>query len=255
VPENRSLTAYSRPLTPIERLFTRSPFSIVTMVVRIHGNVTADMLKAAIAKVQLRHPNLRVRIVQDEGGAPWLTSDGAAEIPVSTLPRESEDHWIEVSQQSCQIPFDFDTRPAIRFALLQSPDLSDLVILCHHILCDGLSLAYLGRDLMLHLGDPAREVEPLPDPVPIDRDNMPPDVSLNPLVRFVVKRMNKKWQTEKVVFDQQDYTDLNAAYWRTYPHQVLTVELSEGQTAALVGRCQSSEVTVNSALTAAFVGA
>jgi len=253
--EDHTIKVYKRQLTPIERFFTRSPFSIVTMVARIRGNVTESMVRDAVSKARQRHPNLRVRIIEDENGTPWLTSEGAGEIPVATVPRESDDQWTRVVQESCQIPFEFDTQPAIRFILVQSANTSELVILCHHILCDGLSLAYLARDLLVHLGDPAREVTLLPDPIPIDRDNMPEDVAANAVVRFLINRMNKRWEAEKVVFDQEDYRNLNSAYWMTYPHQVLSVELTEAQTSALVERCRSNEVTVNSALSAAFVGA
>jgi hypothetical protein len=249
------IKGYKRQLTAIERFYTRHPFSIVTMVARIRGTVTESMVRDAVSKVRRRHPNLRVRIVEDENGNPWLTSEGAGEIPVKTVPRESNDHWIRVVRESCQIPFEFDARPALRFILVQSPHTSDLIILCHHILCDGLSLAYLARDLMVHLGNPAREVELLPEPVPIDRDSIPEDVSANAVVRFLINRMNKKWRAEKVVFDQEDSRNLNSAYWMNYQHQVLPVELSEAQTSALVGRCRKEEVTVNSALTAAFAGA
>jgi len=255
MPENHSTEAYKRPVTPVERFFTRCPFSIVTMVARIRGNVTESMVRAAVAKVRQRHPNLRVRMVEDQNGTPWLTSEGAGEIPVATVPRESDDHWIRVVQQSCQVPFEFDVRPAIRFILVHSSDTSELIVLCHHILCDGLSLAYLARDVMVHLGDPARGVEVLPDPIPIDRDNMPGDVAANALVRFVIRRMNQKWAAEEVVFDQEDYRNLNSAYWTNYQHQVLSVELTEAQTSALVERCRSNQVTANSALTGAFVGA
>jgi NRPS condensation-like uncharacterized protein len=253
--ENQGIKVYKRQVTPIERLFTRSPFSIVTMVARIRGNVTESMIRGAVSKARQRHPNLRVRLVEDESGNPWFTSEGAQEIPVERVPRESDDHWIRVVQASCQIPFEFDTRPAIRFILVQSPVTSELIILCHHILCDGLSLAYLTRDLMVHLGDPDRAVQLLPDPVPIERDNIPKDVTVNAVVRFLINRMNRKWQDEEITFDQEDYRNLNEAYWTHYQHQVLSVELTEAQTFALVDRCRTEEVTVNSALSAAFVGA
>ena len=108
---------------------------------------------------------------------------------------------------------------------------------------------------MVHLGDPTREVEVLPDPVPIDRDNIPKDVSFNAIIRFLISRINKKWEEEKIFFDQEDYRNLNQAYWMNTKHQMLSIELSEAQTSALVDRCRKEEVTVNSALTAAFVGA
>jgi len=246
---------YERRITPIERLFTRSPYSTVTLVARIRGEISQSDLRNAISKVQQRHTNLRVRITEDADGQPWFTTEGAGEIPVEIVPRESDDNWIRVVQESSRIPFEFETGPPIRFILVQSPGTSEVIILCHHIICDGLSLAYLARDLMAHLGDPTREVEVLPDPVPIDKDNIPEDVSLNAVVRFLINRMNKKWEGDKTVFDQEDYRNLNEAYWMHYSHQVLSVELSEAQTSALVDRCRNEEVTVNSALSTAFVGA
>jgi len=255
MPEDCTLAPYNRPLTPIERLFTRSPFSIVSMVARIRGNVTEGMLREALSKLRQRHPNLRSRIVADEHGNPWLTSQGAGEVELASAARDSDEHWMRVVQESSRTPFEFEVRPAMRFMLLQSPDVCDLIILCHHILCDGLSLAYLARDLLLHLGDPSLHVQPLPDAVPMSLDNLPPAISANAVVRFMIGRMNKKWASEKVVFDQEDYLNLHRAYWAKYAHQVMSHELSEEQTSALVERCRSHEVTVNSALCAAFVGA
>ncbi|MGD2143858.1 MAG: hypothetical protein PVF54_05210, partial [Anaerolineae bacterium] len=84
---------------------------------------------------------------------------------------------------------------------------------------------------------------------------MPEDVSLNAIARFFIQRMNKRWERERVSFDRQDYRDLHAAYWMRYDHQLVSVELSEAQTSALVARCRREDVTVNSALAAAFAGA
>jgi hypothetical protein len=109
---------------------------------------------------------------------------------------------------------------------------------------------------MQHLGDPDREVELLSDPiVPIDRDNMPLGVTLNPVARFFIRRINRKWEEDKVFFDQEDYIDLSKTYWSHFSHEMLSVEFSEAQTSALVHRCRDEGVTVNSALAAAFVGA
>ena len=159
--ENLKVKKYERKITPLERFFARSPYSIVTMVARIKGNVSESMLRNAVSQVRQRHPNLRVRIIEDDDRVPWFTSEGVKEIPVEIVPRESDDHWIKVVLEAGQIPFEFDARPAIRFILVQSLIISELIILCHHILCDGLSLVYLARDLMVHLGDPTREGFPL----------------------------------------------------------------------------------------------
>lgn len=246
---------HERRVTAVERTLLLSPFSTVTIVARIQGDVTMEALMNAIRKVQRRHLNLRVRMRWDEEHNPWFTSEGVKEIPVEIVPRESGDHWKEVHREASMIPFMFDERPAIRFILVHSPETSELIILCHHIICDGLSLAYLARDIMVHLGDTAREVEVLPDPIPIDLDNLPKDVSANPVVKFFVNRINKGWRKERVYFDMEDYRSLNEAYWSIARHRMLTVELTEPQTAELVARCREENTTVNSALSAAFLGA
>jgi NRPS condensation-like uncharacterized protein len=253
--ENHRVSKYVRRITPAERVFTRSPFSIVTVVARIKGNVSEDMLIHSVSKVQQRHPNLRVRIKEDHDHTPWFTSEGVKGIPIEIVARESDDDWIKVHAEASKIPFEFEERPAIRLVLVQSPDVSELIILCHHIICDGLSLAYLARDLMLHLGDPTRDVEVLPDPPPITLDNLPHDVSLSGLVKYLINRINRKWEGDKIFFDQEDYRILTETYWQNYNHRVLSIELSEVQTSTLVDWCRKEKVTVNSALATAFVGA
>jgi NRPS condensation-like uncharacterized protein len=109
--------------------------------------------------------------------------------------------------------------------------------------------------MMVHLGDPTKEAEILPYPTPIDLNNLPKGVSLNPIMKFLINRINKRWQKEQIHFDQEDYKNLNKSYWETANHQIISIELTENQTSSLVQRCRNEKVTVNSALTAAFVGA
>ena len=253
--ENPNTIRYERKVTPVERFFTHSPFSIVTMVARINGEVTRGMLKDAVEKVQQRHALLRVRIQVDDDHEHWFTSQGIQEIPIEIIPRKSQGDWIEIHADACKVPFEFETRPAIRFILVQSPDVSELIILCHHIICDGMSLAYLARDLMEHLGNPARQVDVLPALPPIDLDNLPSDVSQSGIAKFLIKRMNRQWAEEKVSFDQGDYEILTKAYWDNFTHELFSIELSEAETSALVVRCRKENVTVNSALAAAFSAA
>ena len=118
-----------------------------------------------------------------------------------------------------------------------------------------MSLAYLARDMMVHLGDPTREVEVLPTPAPIDLDNLPADVSQSGLVKLLINRMNRRWAEESVFFDQEDYKALTKAYWDNYNHEIFSIEMSGAETSALVARCRKENITVNSALTAASSGA
>jgi NRPS condensation-like uncharacterized protein len=253
--ENIEVKKYERKVTSAERLFTRSPFSIVPMVARIKGNVSEEMLKNAVAKAQQRHALLRVRIKDDEDHAHWFTSDGVQDIPIEIVARKSENDWIKIHAEASRIPYEFESRPAIRFILVQSQEISELIILCHHIICDGMSLAYLARDLLVYLGDPSREVEALPDPAPISLDNLPADVSQSGLRKVFINRMNRQWVEDSVFFDNGDYKILTKTYWDNYHHKIFSIELSEAETSALVARCREENITVTSALATAFGGA
>ncbi len=253
--DSNQIKKFERRISPSERLFSLSPFSVVAVVARIKGDVTERMLINAVSRVQQRHTLLRARIQEDNDHDLWFTSEGVQEIPLKIVPRTSEDDWMKVYQEQCQIPFEFDKRPPIRFILVQSQTESDLLIFCHHIICDGMSLAYLARDLMVHLGDETCEADVLPDPIPIDKENLPTELSLNWFFKFILKRINKKWQKDKIFFDQEDYKDLSTAYWQNNRHQMLSVELTESQTSLIVDRCKKEKTTVNTAITTAFVGA
>lgn len=250
-----SIDKYERKVTPFERVLSYSPFSIVTLIARIKGNITVNMMVKAVEKVQQRHTNLRVRIKKDAEYNPWFTTENVKEIPIEIITRENDEHWIQIQKDASQVPFRFDERPAIRFILVNSSSVSELIILCHHIICDGLSLAYLARDILIYLGNPTKEVEILPNPAPIDLNNLPKGVVMNPLRKFLINRINKRWQKEKIHFDHEDYKNINKAYWKKAKHQIISIELTETQTINLVQRCRNEKVTVNSALTTAFVAA
>jgi hypothetical protein len=246
---------YSRRISPLEGMFLHAPYAIVTMTARIKGSVSNEMLQNAVIKVQARHTNLRLKVEYDDQGDPWFTSQDVQTIPVEIIPRENDQGWMEVIQLQRQIPFDFEVRPAIRFFLVQSPTVSELVIFCHHLICDGLSLAYLARDILTVLGIPEFELEVLPDPKPIDRENLPPGVRMNGLVNFVVNRINKDWGKQRIDFDDEDYRALTKAYWANFKHKMSLLEFSEQQTASLVDKCKAEGVTVNSALAVGLAAA
>jgi len=246
---------YERKLLAHERRPFRGPNANVVVNVRLKGEVSPGLLKAAVRKVQQRHRLLNVRVIVDKAGEAWFSSKGAQDIPIKMFPRHSDEHWIEKCLEEYRIPHEFDKRPPIRFILLRTPEISDLIIICHHMICDAKSLAYLAHDVLRHLGDPAQECEVLPDPPLANRDNIPAHVSGNRLAKLSIKRLNKKWDKDKVIFDEKDYRNIFHAYWRHFTPRADALELSEAQTSRLVARCREQEMTVNTALLAALMAA
>ena len=246
----------NRELTSIEQLFAYSPFSIVAVIARLKGKISEDSVKNAISRVKKKHPVLQCRIVNNGiGSFRFEPEEEGTEVLFESIQRNSGQKWINVIEEKSKVPFDFEKQSPIRFILLRSPEVSELIILCHHIICDGLSLSFLTRDLLSAIGDPDMVFEPISEAKPISFENIPSDVSINSFVKYMINRINKKWEKQKVLFNQEDYYALNQAYWSEFDHKTKCIELSESETTELVRRCKENNVTVNSALTAAFVGA
>ncbi len=252
---NKNSEQLNRKLSPIEGAYLYAPYAIVSLASRIRGTISKQSLREAVSRLQARHPNLQRRILKDGDGNAWFQGDPQNALEIRTYHREDSQSWIQAVQAENRIPFEFDSRPAIRFLLVEGEGISDLVIFCHHTICDGLSLAFLARDLLQILGSPGIKLAALEDAQPIDQDHLPVGVKVNPIVEFAIQRINQKWAEGAVVFDQEDYRSLAEGYWSSADHQTLVLEFSREETAALVSRCKAEGVTVNSALAAALSAA
>jgi hypothetical protein len=115
---SKNANTYERCLTGSERMFTWSPYAIVSMVARIKGEINIQDLRNAIIKVQQRHTLLRVRIKIDENNIPWFTSENVETIPIAVVPRKNDKDWVEIIRESSKLPFNFEKQNPIRFFLV-----------------------------------------------------------------------------------------------------------------------------------------
>ena len=250
-----TISEYRRKLQGHERRHLRAPNSSIPLIVRIKGNVHKQNLKVAIQKAQKRHKLLQVRVEIDETNTAWFTTKGAEEIPCRIKERTSDDQWISICEKESKIPFDFYKRPPLRIILLYSETTSDLILFCHHVFSDGMSVAYLARDMMMVLGNPDKELEILPPPPVMNRENIPDEVSKSAIVQKFIDRINKKWKKKEIVFDHHDYLSIFNAYWNHNTHCIQIIELTEHEAEALVNKCRTEQVTVNSMIFGAFLKA
>jgi condensation domain-containing protein len=239
-----------RSLTPLERRFFRAPNCCVIVALQIEGYVDPAALQVAIDTVQTRHRLLQTRTVVDDNGNAWFTTEGVARIELSTVERHSDQQWLQASLDMQKIPFRTASHPPIVFRLLHALDRSDLIISCHHMICDGLSLTYLARDIVKSLAHPGRAVAPLGDQLPAHRANIAASVELDQQRLSAIQGANAAWETQRVLFSENDYQDLFASYWENYTFDARTITLSRTQTSRLLERCKRERVTANTGLLA-----
>ena len=246
---------FERKLIPHERRLFRVGLSNISMIARLKGLISKEELGDAIKKVREQHPLVGVRVYLDENYDAWFTSENVPENPLKVIQRNSEKDWYQEILNDYKDRFKLEKGPLVRFSLLQSSETSEIIITCHHVICDGTSLAILARDLLLYLGDPGQKVKQMTEPPLATPDNFTTDVTPSKTILFAINKMNKMWQKKKVIFDEEDLDNIFRAYWENFDFKIIPVELNKKQTSDLSELCRRHGVTINSALNMAFLAA
>lgn len=149
-------------LSNSERCWLWDLMSNVSVTARIVGDVDEKNLLHAINAARQMHPLLSARVVFDDQYDAWFSTDNALKTIFRTVPRGSDTQWINEIQQEHLIPFEPEIGHLIRFVLVYSDLVSELIIFAHHSICDGISLANLIRDILVFYTEPAKEVQIIP---------------------------------------------------------------------------------------------
>jgi NRPS condensation-like uncharacterized protein len=249
------LVEVNRLLTPNEYRFLNAPNSNISLVVRVSGEVTAAQFQNAVHKARLKHPMLGVKIQYDAFHQGWFVNEDVPANPIRVVQRDDDHQWLSELRKEHQSYLDLTRNPLIRFVLLIGEGAADFIIFANHATCDGLSLSYLARDIVYFLAHPEDEVVVPIVPVPMDDDHTTVSLKSGRLVNAIMNNMNQKWQANPVYFHPEEFQSLHTAFWRDLSYNLVDVQLSETETYELVQACRAHDITVNTALCAAFNGA
>lgn len=150
-----------RPLSLFERALYGDgslPGNVVVTAC-IDGRIEPAALLRALSQAQARHPLLRCLIVEREG-RPWFAPQRTPPtIPLRIVNRQSDEDWIGWSERELQRCFDGRREPLARLLWLRGERSSELVLVCHHAICDGRALTHLLGELLRDCDGPERAVE------------------------------------------------------------------------------------------------
>jgi len=236
-----------------ERIFLGRPANYAIMVARIQGDFSKAQLRETLSKLRKKHPLLATRIIFDESNIAWLHNEGVPEIPIVEIPRTKEDQWIDLMIQEHHHVFPIQQGPLIRIILVKGKDSVDLIINSYHAISDGLSLAYLIRDILETLSHPNGIMMKELYPPQLRKENIPGKGNRDILTKILIKLVNKFWTKRKTQFTQQDYKTLTKTFWAKNTCQIIAWQLNPFQTSKLITLCKEKGVTVNTALLTAFL--
>jgi len=222
------------------------------MMGRFSCDILEKPVKRAIANARLKYPLLGARIEQDREGNARFAFDNVPDFQIKIVGKKTENQWFELAWREQQEPFDMGKGPLVKFLLFRSAESADLVVICHHIICDGLSLAYLIKDIASFLQELDVKVEPMPLPPSVINDDLKVKISPSWIYRIAIAWTNRAWKKSKTVFGENDYAQIYRDYWKSKDIGMAVISLPEDITSTFIHRCQEEHVTVNSALTTAF---
>lgn len=237
----------------VERVYYRRPTTHAIMVARINGNVSINALQKSLQNLQWMHPLLSCSIQIDSEQVAWFEFDPTLEPNLESRARSSENYWLDVIAKEHSFFFNLDKGPLIRYILLWSKEKSDLVINCHHSICDGTSLYTLIEDIMECLE--GKVVSETID-APSISELVPPErrkVSL--IQKSIIGLLNRIWSRNEPVFSNQDFEKLHRVYWNINRPLVKSYTLDEVEVKKLVTKCHEHDVSVHTVICTAFVKA
>ena len=207
-----------------------NPMDFAT-VAKLYGQFSCDQLAMALRQVQQRHPLLRVRIAIDATEQPkFVETDG--EIPIRWVARTDDQHWQQELEVELSCSVGWQVAPLLRIVLLQSGAESELIIVCHHAIADGLSGVYLVRDILQAL-----------DGKQFERTALSTVLSLESALPGIVPY-------PEATAKPTDY--LPPLSHRPRPH-VRSIFLSTELTQQLLHRSRAEGTTIHGAISAAFL--
>jgi len=153
-----------RQLGWAERLYwlldRNSPRHFV-LAAQVDGHTTVEEWRKALDAVQGRHPLLTAGIKVGEDSVPYFHRVRGAPIPLRVVESTSAGHdWETEFARELASPVDPEQVPLMRAALWLEPERAICILSTHHAIADGMSVAFVVRDLLQALA--GATLQPLP---------------------------------------------------------------------------------------------
>lgn len=202
----------------------------MALVARIEGGpVSVDRLHGALRQAQCRHPALSAAINVDTDGYPYFVPTDSP-IELCVVERSTETQWQREVEMQLETPFRFGSGPLLRATLVREELISELILVAHHSIGDGISAVYLVRDLLDALEG-------------YQLHELPPRASLEELAGARTSALEEPPTSsgESVRLDKPG------------PPKVVSFEFETCEVELLMSRCREEGTTVQGALMAAIL--
>lgn len=205
----------------------------------VSGGTDVAAWRNALDHLQRRHSLMAVGIVGEPGRIPHFQQGSRAQIPLRTIHEDPAKRWENEVAAELATPFGADDVPLIRAVLIHADQDAALILVAHHAIADGMSLAYAIRDILTAL---ARGTLAALPPTPSEDDLL----------------LSARSPAAPAIPDETPQSQASGApmRWRTRDDtrpSVHSLALPQALTARLRDRARAESTTVHCALATALV--
>jgi len=228
---------YVDPETPVNCIFTA----------RISGKIAEENFTTALAKIQQKHPLLRMRIDHKSEEYPiYIEEKEMGPIPLRIVERHTDDDWMKESEKEWFRMFKDEKKPLAQLVWVKGENISEILWIMPHCICDGGSLVTLMRELLELLDNPSSELQSYEVFSSAD-DFLPPDFDVKKKKRnarfylLMAKLFFLMQRKSKIRNHGKNY----AIHWK----------MDAEATSQITEMCKSQGISVHALLCASFMQA
>lgn len=234
------------------RGFYYFPLPFITMKVSVESPYDSRQMKDTLQKLEYVHPTIN-DIVEKSDNRMWFR-DTNLRIPLTEYPYTPSVRWEDIITDASKEVIDISKEPGVRFYIIDRGGCFDLMMSCHHLYGDGMSVKQVMDDL-LSIYATGSEPEAREPKLDFTTDELPEDCKIAPAFKETLNKINQAWPQHKAEFSADTYRTLGNTINQMFGYGYSRCILKDDSFDFLRTACSEHGITVTAALTTAMVAA
>lgn len=234
------------------RGFYYMPAAYITLKVTVEGIYDHEKMQQAVAALEEAHPIIS-RVVRKEGDRMWFEEAGK-HVPVILYPETTLVRWEDALLELTTKPINLQENPGVMIGIAERTDRFFLLVICHHMYGDGLSVKNLADDL-LYIYSTGTKLVPRESSTELCEADLSHNCRIPEELREKYLAFAETCKKKQIEFSWEAYKQMIDTHNAVVGTGVTCRSIKGTVYRSLLGKCKRYCVTVNSALTTAMAAA
>ena len=234
------------------RGFYYMPSAFLTVKMTVESVYDHKRMEKAVLSLEEAHPIIN-NVARKEGDRMWFENVGK-HVPIVVYAEETGIKWEDAVLELTTPPVNLLETPGVTVGVVVRPDCFYLLMVCHHMYGDGISVKNLADDL-LYMYITGKKVEVKEAYTELSESDLPLDCKAPEELRDRYVAFNNTCWNKKIEFTWEMYKRMIDTHNQAVISGISCKNIKGEAYHNLRSKCKELGVTVNSALTTAMAAA